>query len=284
MNIKYVILFFLLVVAGCSKKTEENVVPGERVGPVSAKISETSLIEEVGEENIRRKQIPAGEGEFENGHVLYENSNDEMEILWSGQYEKPVTTVILRKKNSKWKTAEGITVGMTLEELEKINGKPVIFLGFDWDYGGYVMSFNGGVLEKYKGLLNIRIYYTQETDTESIDFNEYSQVIGDREIVSDNPVLKKMKIEIIEMRINLISGNGEDITGVVKAQNGLVLRSKPSTDGEKITAIPDGTTIKITSLDGPEDEIAGFKAKWIEVEYQGQSGWVYGAFVEYINQ
>lgn len=284
MKKKYVCLLILFAITGCSKKTEGNVVPGKRVGPVTADISEGSLIEKVGEENIRRKQIPAGEGEFENGHVIYEKSSDEMEILWSGQYEKPVTTVILRSKDSKWKTAEGITVGMSLEELVKINGKPVTFLGFDWDYGGYITSFNGGALEKYKGLLNIRIYYTNETDTESIEFDEYSQVIGDREILSDNAVLKKLSIEVIEMRINLIAGNGDEITGIVKAQNGLVLRSQPSTGGEKLTAIPDGTTIKIISLDGPEDEIAGYKAKWIEVEYQGHSGWVYGAFVEYINQ
>jgi len=37
----------------------------------------------------------------------------------------------LQKADSKWATADGLKVGSTLQELEKINGKPFKFMGFD---------------------------------------------------------------------------------------------------------------------------------------------------------
>ena len=44
-----------------------------------------------------------------------------------------------------WKFDSGLKLGMTIEEVEKINGKAYIVGGFDWDYGGYA-NFEGGKL------------------------------------------------------------------------------------------------------------------------------------------
>ncbi|MDA3899424.1 MAG: SH3 domain-containing protein [Spirochaetes bacterium] len=276
---KLIFLLFLLLslfVVSCSKDKTATIVPGERVGPVIADITEEALTDLVGSDNIRRKKIPTGEGEFANGSVLFEGTPDECEILWSGQYKKPITTVLLKEKKSSWVTAEGVTVGLSLDELMSINGKPVTFLGFDWDYGGYVMSHNGGALDKYQDKLNLRIYYTKRGESE-----DYTEVIGDREILSTHPVLDKMNVEIIEMRVNLFSEIRSKDIGVVHARSGLVLRSKPTVSGDKLLTIPDNTEIKVVSQDGPEEEISGITAKWIKVQYGGQIGWVFGAFVDY---
>ncbi len=36
--------------------------------------------------------------------------------------------------------------GMTLTELAARNGEGIEFLGFDWDYGGHVVDWHGGML------------------------------------------------------------------------------------------------------------------------------------------
>lgn len=38
---------------------------------------------------------------------------------------------------------------MTLGQLQKLNGRPFLFNGFDWDYGGLVISSEGGKLEAH---------------------------------------------------------------------------------------------------------------------------------------
>ncbi|WP_373057674.1 hypothetical protein [Zunongwangia sp. H14] len=91
-----------------------------------------------------------GSGMFEEGTVersytiLYPETSDEVLITWaaddSGIYE------IRFSEEGKWKTASGIKVGTTYEELNRLNGKPVSFYGFGWDYSGAVV-WNGGKLE-----------------------------------------------------------------------------------------------------------------------------------------
>ncbi len=54
----------------------------------------------------------------------------------------------------------------------------------------------------------------------------------------------------------------------VKADVGLRLRSRPSTDGERLDLIPYATLLDVTELSGD----------WGKVEYEGQTGWV---FLEY---
>ncbi|MDT0644123.1 hypothetical protein RM553_14900 [Zunongwangia sp. F363] len=76
--------------------------------------------------------------------ILYPETSDELVITWkrddSGVYD------IRFSEDGKWKTASGIKVGTTYDELTNLNGKPVSFYGFGWDYSGAVV-WNGGKLE-----------------------------------------------------------------------------------------------------------------------------------------
>lgn len=86
-------------------------------------------------------------------------------------------------------------MGTTLSELLSINGKPIAFFGFGWDYGGSVISLNHGVLEE----TNVR--FTLDL-TESGDDNSLS---GDTELNSEMPAVKKVqdKIRVSELLLPL---------------------------------------------------------------------------------
>lgn len=158
---KKVLLFaFLLVLMNCtndtkSKNSTENVVstndftivPGERVGMITANTTEAKLQETYGADKIKIQSVPIAEGDIQEGVVLYPGTSNEIEIIWETAASEGTPAFIrIGKDSTQWKTSEGITVGTSLEKLEEINGKPFTFYGFEWDYGGLVMDWNGGKL------------------------------------------------------------------------------------------------------------------------------------------
>lgn len=52
--------------------------------------------------------------------------------------------------DSQW-TIAGLAVGDPYQKVEKLNGRPFRFSGFDWDYGGYVTALGGGKLAELPG-------------------------------------------------------------------------------------------------------------------------------------
>ncbi len=68
-------------------------------------------------------------------------------------------------------------------------------------------------------------------------------------------------------------------TATVSAAGGLRMRAEPNTSANRITTIPDGSAVQILSTSGEEIELAGKRGKWTEVQYEDQSGWVFGGFL-----
>lgn len=95
-----------------------TVVPQQQVGQITANMSELDIKKLYGEQNVAR--VDRGDVKT----AVFPNSDKELEISWKkGQDFKKLETAIIRKGD--WKTAEGIGIGTTVDELNKINGKPV---------------------------------------------------------------------------------------------------------------------------------------------------------------
>lgn len=126
------------------------IVPGERIGMVTASTTEAAVEKAYGKENIELKSLNVGEGEQREGVLVFPGTNNELEIIWELEADIGNPAFVrLGKENSDWKTPEGIGVGTTLEKLEELNGRPFTFYGFEWDYGGLVSDWNGGNLSPY---------------------------------------------------------------------------------------------------------------------------------------
>src|SRR5215475_8277814 len=66
----------------------------------------------------------------------------------------------------------------------KMNAKPFKLSGFDWDYGGRVTDWRGGVLGKPQpGGCNLGIEFVHPEDAAE---ENLTKVSGDREFLSDN--------------------------------------------------------------------------------------------------
>lgn len=164
--------------------------------------------EKFGEKNAIIDTLWGPEGMFEIGTKLFPGTGDEVEIMWMDSVKYAgiihVMTYVHHNQetyepiyNSKWTTREGVTLGMTLEDLVKLNGKPVKFLGFDWDYGGGVVSFENGKLEGS----NLSIGLSYDMDPATISESDFTRILGDVEISTENNDLSKFKIRIVRLGI-----------------------------------------------------------------------------------
>lgn len=182
------------------------IVPGERVGPLTAASSATDLIGVFGAENIRDEPYPLGEGESEPGTVIFpDDPTRRMAILWNDLDKKArPLSVRIDGAGSIWKTAQGVTVGMSLKSVEALNGKPFRLYGFGWDYGGQLVESNGGELKDLPhedaegGFRGGALLLTFQPDPGADD----SAVLGDGTFSSDHPVMQTLDPKISAIVVN----------------------------------------------------------------------------------
>ena len=81
-------------------------------------------------------------------------------------------------------------------------------------------------------------------------------------------------------------GNGDDQTAAeqanlryVTASSGLVLRSNPDRNAERLTAIPAGHAVQLIEEKPEEVNINGTTGHWCYVRFGEQQGWVFGAYL-----
>lgn len=135
---------------GQTASPDFTVEPGKRVGGITVNSTEADIKALYGEDQVQFRSVYIGEGESQPGVVVFPNTPNELEIVWdiaaaTGNPE----FIRASQKGSSWRTADGVTVGTSLEELERINGKPFSIYGFGWDYGGLVTDWQGGELNAH---------------------------------------------------------------------------------------------------------------------------------------
>ncbi|HEV7781998.1 MAG TPA: hypothetical protein VGO58_12075 [Chitinophagaceae bacterium] len=132
--------------------------------------------------------------------LVYPGTSKEFIVYWEDSfYHKKIALIRCYTAEAPYHTANGIKMGTTLSTLLQLNGKPVAFSGFGWDYGGGIISLNNGELEKSNVHFNLAI-------NENVDDNS---VYGDTELNSDMPSVKKVtdKIYVTEL---FLSFNNQD--------------------------------------------------------------------------
>ncbi len=126
--------------------------------------------------------LPGPEGtEFEGTIIFPDNDAEKIEVIWTSEEKTRPEFVRVGGDQTSWHTDSGLTLGMSLKEVHELNGKDFTILGFDWDYGGFVSSFNGGGLD---GGPSIRFATKEGDDT--------SNVAGDTEFLSSLPALQRL--------------------------------------------------------------------------------------------
>lgn len=177
------------------------IIPGQRVGLVTKNSTLADLQKALGKENVKVAPIPGPEGSQFDGVILYPNEPEkQLEVIWTAK--KLPESVLIGNEKTKWHTENGVTVGTTLKELEKLNGEPFMLSGFYWDYGGSVLSWGDKgklrkIFQESNGLS------VQLSPPEDAPDNLANAVSGDGNFSSANPAMQALNPKVQSMTVLL---------------------------------------------------------------------------------
>lgn len=182
----------LLPVSTLQAEESWKVEPGKRVGPITAYSSLSTLQALFGRDKVKDGKLPAAEGETVDGAKIKVAEGRELEVIWeSDAVGKKIAEVSL--VGNGWRLENGLRLGIGIEEVEKINGKPFTLSGFDWDYGGYAF-FDDGALGKG---LTVRFSPTEE--------NYSQEIVGEKKVSSSSAALRAAHPLVVAITIRFDS-------------------------------------------------------------------------------
>ncbi|MDE1974404.1 MAG: hypothetical protein KGI48_14585 [Hyphomicrobiales bacterium] len=102
--------------------------------------------------NVAFTQVDAASGARVMASVLFaKDPKRRLEVWWSKPATRTDTHLIVINGRSDWIAPGEIRLGLTLAELEKLNGKPFKLLGFNKDRVATLSDWNGGQLAVLPG-------------------------------------------------------------------------------------------------------------------------------------
>jgi len=116
---------------GSAQKNDWLIVPGQRVGPITAKTTRGSLDALFGNENVQDRNLELSEAPDVATVIYGGDSSAALAVTWDK--ERVSTIHICYGTNTgtcRWRTASGIRIGLPVRELEKLNGKSFQIAGY----------------------------------------------------------------------------------------------------------------------------------------------------------
>ena len=159
-----------------------------------------------GPSHVRVGEVPGAEGETFRGIVLFPDDPARRAYLYfdDEQALRGLTTVGVFDMPSRWRLDNGVRVGMSLAELVALNGRPIAFTGFDWDYGGAISDWNGGRLQPAVNAPIARSVRLGHADAEGDAYP-----MGDATFSSDDPHYPQLGriARVEEIGVSFSAGN-----------------------------------------------------------------------------
>ena len=194
-----------------SAQSDDLIVPGLRVGPVTRTSTEAALLRTLGKAAVK-EDVEVGEGMTEPGLVIYKSDPTRtLAVVWGDDKPAHPASVFICYDSAaarcRWHTASGIGTGTTLRDLERRNGKPFEMVVWGSDVGGNVTSFDGGKLEqelKSYGVLALNLAPHTDPQGEYIPkltSEEAEAVLGEKIVSSSHPVLQKLNPYVASMSL-----------------------------------------------------------------------------------
>lgn len=109
----------------------------------------SDLKSKYGDSNVVIEELEAGEDQSVRAAVVFPRDDTRRAEFFFRDSVNFTELHQVRVTNSKslWRLSPGVGIGVSLKELEQINGRAFDFTGFDWDFGGKVLDWHGGKLQ-----------------------------------------------------------------------------------------------------------------------------------------
>ncbi len=182
---------------------------------ITSTTTAADLIKMYGEESIQTSaEITMTEGEVMPGAILFpDDPTQRLEMIWNDPTNQSSPfRAILRKGSTKWQLPHGLGIGISLDSLEQLNGKPISLLGFGWDYEGTIVDWNNGhltALRAPQGGIMLRLELDPKA-FEKLHEKEKKAVSGDQTLLSNLPTLAKLNLKVSEIIMEYRGSSNKD--------------------------------------------------------------------------
>lgn len=149
--------------------------------------------------NITFTDVNATGGTKVPASVLFPNDPKwRLEVWWSNPAARSQTYLIVINGQSTWTAPGGMKLGLTLEQLEKLNHKPFKLKGFDKDNVATVSDWDGGALTSLPGGCKSGVNFQADPKASA---DAVSALAADHEYSSADPEMRAVKPRISELLI-----------------------------------------------------------------------------------
>ncbi|MCP8884904.1 hypothetical protein NIM87_15450 [Devosia sp. XJ19-1] len=158
--------------------------------------SEARLIEMYGADNVRTEIVPGPEGTEMLATLVFPDSPKRklMFVWWDEDKRRDPSFIEL---TAKMVAPGGLRIGLTVAEVEALNGEPFTLLGFGWDYGG-AAGFQSGNLADLPGGCVVSLTFSPPDYPVGDDVDS---IMGDVEVSSSNPLLAQVGARVESVAI-----------------------------------------------------------------------------------
>lgn len=166
-------------------------------GPFGAKATLGDIETAFGKDNVVTGEIDGPEGSTMIATTVFPDDPDKQFIVywWDEEKHERLAGVELTAADT---APGGVRIGMSIEDVQKLNGEPFTLQGFYWDYGG-AAGFQSGRLSDLPGGCSLNLTFQPSVDELPEAVSE--AISGDKEIRSDmkefsiaKPVVEAMSI------------------------------------------------------------------------------------------
>jgi hypothetical protein len=149
--------------------------------------------------NVAFTQVDASSGGKVMASVLYgRDPKRRLEVWWSKQASRSDTHLIVINGQSDWIAPGELHLGLTLAELEKLNGKPFKLTGFDKDHVATLSDWNGGQLAALAGGCTVGISLRADPKTAA---SALGDLPADRGFTSSDATLRAANPTVSEILV-----------------------------------------------------------------------------------
>jgi hypothetical protein len=207
------LLSLLLSSSGAAQvqKIDWLIVPGQRVGPITATTTRADLDTMFGKDNVQDRTLDISEGPDAATVVFGDDRSASLAITWDREHVSTIHICFATETGPcRWRTASGIRIGLPIQELQKLNEKEFQLSGYGSDGGGAVTSWRHGALEEDPaacGHLVVRLTPAAELAGRNMSKEEqslYKQLQGDKPYSSNyisllelNPMVSALEMQFV---------------------------------------------------------------------------------------
>jgi hypothetical protein len=138
------------------------------------------------------------------GTILFPDRADaRLEIAWQdGESKRWPAWMAARDPAKRWRTPNGIAIGVDLQELQRANGRPFRLAGFQTELEGRVLSWaNGRLALAASATCDINVHLQPHWDGTE-DFALVRQVRSGREYSSAHPAMQALNPRVVRVSLS----------------------------------------------------------------------------------